>query len=188
MENDNELITQDDTETTENDEVELDLDLEDDDAEGNTEDIEALKKKIKTLEAQKEHFRKKATEKKEETPEKPQPKKEPSKKEESLSAKDALLLAKAEVDIDDVDEVVDFAKYRKITIAEALKSSTLKAILTERAEERRTALAAQTRNTRSAKTPTADSLLDKARKGEIPDSADAIETLAKARMESRLKR
>lgn len=53
MENENEIVSQQDTDTTENDELELELEPE--------EDVEALKKEIETLTAQKEHWRKKAT-------------------------------------------------------------------------------------------------------------------------------
>ena len=47
---------------------------------------------------------------------------------DGLSTKDSVLLAKADIDSDDIDEVIDFAKYRKISISDALKNTTLKLI------------------------------------------------------------
>ena len=158
MENDLENVdSTNNTETTENNE-ELELDLSDDNS-----DVEALMKEIATLKAQKEHFKKKAEAKTEEKSEVKAPNLvAPS---QELSSKDALLLAKAEVDLDDVDEVVDFAKYRKIPIAEAIKNPTLKAILKDRVEERTTALATQMNSSRKSSPTSVDALLDLAKIG-----------------------
>lgn len=112
---------------------------------------------------------------------KPETKVEPS---QELSAKDALLLAKANVDLEDVDEVIDFAKYRKITIAEALQNNTLKAILTDSQEKRKTALATQTSGTRKTTAPTIEALTEKAKKGELSESE--IDKLVALRMEAKL--
>jgi hypothetical protein len=57
MENENEIVVpQTDTDTTENDELEINLDED-----YSQEDVEALRKEVETLKAQKEHWRKKAT-------------------------------------------------------------------------------------------------------------------------------
>ncbi len=172
---------------TSNGEEELDLDLSNDtekDAKSD-DDVETLKEQNKKLFARAKkaegfEFKdgkwvKPVVEKK------PEPKIEPS---QELSAKDALLLAKANVDIEDVDEVVDFAKYRKITIAEALQNNTLKAILTDSQEKRKTALATQTSGTRKTTAPTIEALTEKAQKGELSESE--IDKLVELRMEAKL--
>jgi hypothetical protein len=179
MENDTE--TTDSTNGAETTENELELDL---DNQGETQEEETVtipKKKWTEALTQKEHWKKKATEK---TEEKPEVKTEA--KELELSAKDAVLLAKADVDMDDVDEVVDFAKYRKISIAEALKNSTLKAILADKKEERTTAQATQTRSPRQSAQVTGDVLIEKARKGEIRE--EDIDKLVQAEMEAKRKK
>lgn len=55
---------------------------------------------------------------------------------DSLSVKDAALLQQNNVSVEDWDEVVDYAKYKKISIGEALKSSVIQTSLRERKEER----------------------------------------------------
>lgn len=107
---------------------------------------------------------------------------------DGLSPRDAILIAKSNIDDEDVDEVLDFAKYRKIPVGEALKNQTLQSILRDRVEERKTATAAQTRSARGTSQVSSDVILSRAQKGEIPDKETDIEKLAAARMESRIKR
>ena len=172
---------------TSNGEEELDLDLSNDteeDAKSN-DDVETLKEQNKKLFARAkkaEGFEfKDGKWVKPVVDKKPETKVEPS---QELSAKDALLLAKANVDLEDVDEVVDFAKYRKITIAEALQNNTLRAILTDSQEKRKTALATQTSGTRKTTAPTIEALTEKAQKGELSESE--IDKLVELRMEAKL--
>jgi hypothetical protein len=175
---------------TSNGEEELDLDLSNDTEEDtkSDDDVATLKEQNKKLFARAKkaegfEFKdgkwvKPVVEKK------PEPKAEAPLQE--LSAKDALLLAKADVDLEDVDEVVDFAKYRKITIAEALQNPTLKAILTDSQEKRKTALATQTSGPRKTTTPSLEALTEKAKKGELSESE--IDKLVALRMEAKLKK
>jgi hypothetical protein len=165
MENENEIINSElDTDTTEN-EVDIDIELEEVQDEASDEDAEVLKKKIATLEAQKEHWRKKANEKKAETPATPS----------SLASKDLIALMNAKVHEDDISEVEDYAKYRGISIAEALKSSVVKTLLSERAEQRNTAIATNTSKARpsSSRVPD-DVILKNAAQGKLPDDIDAL--------------
>ena len=171
-----------------NGEEELDLDLSNDTEEDtkSDDDVATLKEQNKKLFARAKkaegfEFKdgkwvKPVVEKKPETTEEPS---------QNLSAKDALLLAKADVDIDDVDEVVDFAKYRKISIAEALKNSTLKAILADKKEERQSAVASQVNNRRQATPQTPEAIIEKARQGKLDEND--VDKLVQARMEARLK-
>lgn len=121
---------------------------------------------------------------------KPQAEKpKPDEKRDELSAKDALLLAKAEVDMEDVDEVVEYARFRKVSIADALKNPMLTGLLKERKEERATAAAASTGKQRTAPTQVSDDvILAQARGGNLPESADEIQKLVDADLGRKLKK
>ena len=112
---------------------------------------------------------------------------EPSKEEKGLSALDAVLIAKADVAAEDIDEVIEFANYRKLTIADALKNKTLKTILDERTEERRTAQATQIKGSpRGTTKVTGEDLLKKAEEtGEVPETEEGMAMLHEARMAKR---
>lgn len=116
---------------------------------------------------------------------KPQAKNEKSPKsakDDSLSDKDIFALVKAGVDEEDIDEVKSYAKYRKIPISQALKDKTLKSILDERAEERTTANAINLKGARGVSKVTGEALIEKARRGEVPDSDEDIDKLVDARL------
>lgn len=99
---------------------------------------------------------------------------------EGLSQKDVIYLAKTDIHEDDIDEVVEYAKLKKITVADAHKF--YKPILAERDEERKTAQATQTKGgARTTSKITPEAILEKAVKGQISDSDDEIALLAEAR-------
>lgn len=102
----------------------------------------------------------------------------------SLSTKDFLAITNAKVPEEDIDEVVEYAKYRKTSVSEILKDPIMKATLDLRAEERNTALAANVSTTRrgSQRVPD-DVLLDNASKGRMPESDVEINRLLKAKFE-----
>jgi hypothetical protein len=103
-----------------------------------------------------------------------------------LSAKDLLALKDANITADDLDEVQDYAAFRKVSLAEALQHPTLKTILAEKAEERRTAQATQTRSPRgTAKSTGLDHLKRAEKTGEMPDDADAIRDMLQANIDRR---
>lgn len=138
----------------------------------------AIGQKIKHREAE-EELRKKVGEE--------PPKKEPQK--EEFSPKDYLALSQAGVPAEDLDEVTDFAKFKGITLAEALKTPYIKTTLKERAEERQTAQATNTGAGRPGTSkPSGESLLEKfSYKGEIPDTDEGIAELVKARIDQKRK-
>lgn len=175
-ENEMEIIepTEVDTEPTENNDEDIELTLEDATDE---ESAEELKKRLATAIAQKEHWRKKATQAK------PQADKvDTSTKSDGLSIKDLLALTENKVSGDDIDEVVEYAKFKKISISEALKSPVVKATLAEKSQIRASASAAHTGNAKRGSTRLSeDALLDKARNGDMPDSEEDIARLWKAR-------
>lgn len=182
-ENEPEVIdSQDDTETTENEGIEevIEETVQEAEPETEVEDEEKLelRKKVETLEAQKEHWREKAEKKVT-----AQPKAEPT---TGLSSKDLIALMKSDVHEDDVDEVVDYAKFKKISIAEALKTTVVRASLDEKREQRKTAEATNVGRTRSGNVRNSEeTLLGKARKtGEIPDNRDDLDRMLEHRYKS----
>lgn len=82
------------------------------------------------------------------------PKEDKKADEASMSTKDFYALNKANVPEEDVDDVLEYAKFKGISVQEALNSSVVKATLAEKSETRRTAQATNTRQTRSQNTKT----------------------------------
>lgn len=106
---------------------------------------------------------------------------------QGISNKDLLYLAKADIHEDDLDEVLEWAKYKKVPIAKAYDD--LKPMLQARSEERRTAAATQTRGgQRGTAKLDPEGILAKAEKtGEVPESAEGMQALFVARRAARLK-
>lgn len=100
-----------------------------------------------------------------------------------LSSKDTIALINAKVHEDDVDEVVEYAKFKKISLAEALRTNVIKTSLSERAEQRATAEATTTGKARSGHAKVSgETLLRKAQKtGEMPDRQEDLEALLEER-------
>lgn len=99
-----------------------------------------------------------------------------------LSTKDLYALTEAKVPLDDIDEVTRYAKFENISVADALKSNVVKTILKDKAEMRLTAEAANTGPARrSSGKVSSETLLEKASKGEMPESDDQIAQLVRAR-------
>lgn len=115
---------------------------------------------------------------------KSKPKTETAKVDTKLSTFDMLALQKANIETEeDLDEVMNYAGYKKISVAEALKSNILKATLAEKAEIRTSALAVNTGTGRRASGAVSDSrLMADAQKGIMPESADDIAKLARMRL------
>lgn len=103
--------------------------------------------------------------------------------ETGFSLKDALALQNAKVHEDDIDQVADYAKFKGITLAEALKDNVVKTMLATSEENRKTAEAANVSTARrGAAKVTDDTLLEKASKGDLPDSEAEIERLMRAKL------
>lgn len=102
-----------------------------------------------------------------------------------ISLKDQYALMEAKVPIEDLDEVIDYASHKKIPIAEALKTTVIKAVLSERAEQRATAQAASTGPAKRATSKASDeSLLEKLETGDLPE--EDIDRAVKARLERKM--
>lgn len=87
-----------------------------------------------------------------------------------LSQKDVLVLAKANIHEDDIEEVIEFAKFKKIPVSEALKNQTLKTILAEKEEHRKTANATNTGSQRRVVNKVTDEkLVSDLSEGKVPE-------------------
>lgn len=105
----------------------------------------------------------------------------------TLSVKDIAALVKNNVAEDDYEEVFDYARLKKISVSEALKSPIIQAILKEREEARKSAaLAAIGDKTQRPSTPSPSELLRKAEiHGELPEDDDSIQALVEERLKNR---
>lgn len=173
-ENENEVVdSTNDTEETVNDEIVVDLDDEE------TEDKDKI---IATLKAQKDHWKKKATEK----PEVKEDTEKPEAKSPDLSLSDFYALNKQGVEEEDVSDVVKYAKLEGITVAEALKTNVVKAILDTKKEQRKVAQATNTGSAKRSSTQISDDeLLANAKKGIMPESDADFSRLALLRIKQK---
>lgn len=113
---------------------------------------------------------------------------EPSQPASGLSARDIIALKEANITDEDLAEVEEYARYKKLSIADALKSPTLKNILRDSAEERRTARATETRSPRGVAKTSGEDILRKAEKtGEVPDSVEEMKAMIEAQLLRRKK-
>ncbi len=100
---------------------------------------------------------------------------------DGLSNKDVIFLAKADIHEDDMDEVLDWAKFKKVPVSEAYKQ--LKTTLQVRTEERKSAQVSNTNNARRGSSKVdGETLISNARAGKIPESDADITALLKAKM------
>jgi hypothetical protein len=180
--NDTENInSQNDTETTDNQgEVVIEETVEETPVEESesVEDTDALKKQIETLKAQKEHWKAKAN--------KPAETVQQSVNKvakDNISSVDLIALIKNNItEAEDINEVVEWAKFKKISVSEALKNPNVKASLNEKEEQRKTAQATSTGAVRRGTSKVSDdSLLAKARSGSIPETDEDMIRLVRAR-------
>ncbi len=110
------------------------------------------------------------------------------KNQSGLSTFDMLALQKANIETEeDLDEVTDYANYKKISVAEALKSTFLKATLAEKAEQRTSAMAVNTGTGRRAASGVIsdERLLADSSKGILPDSEEDIARLTRLKFAKR---
>lgn len=107
--------------------------------------------------------------------------------EPTLSEKDRFALYKGDVSADDIDDVLEYARFKKLTVSDALKSSVVTNMLAEKKEQRRTAEATQTRNSPRGTTKVSGAeLLAKAnRTGEVPDTDEGMQALVLERLAKR---
>lgn len=95
-----------------------------------------------------------------------------------LTTKDLYALMESKVPQDDVDEVRDYAKLKGITVSEALKTSFIKSLLSEKSEQRNIASASNTGTTRRSSKVSDEVLLENAKRGKFPDNDEDMLRLA----------
>lgn len=97
---------------------------------------------------------------------------------------DTIALMEAKVtDADDINDVLDYARFKKISVRDALKSNVIKTTLADKAAERVTAQATNTKGSKKGvSSPDADTVVNQASQGQFPDDPT---TLAKARMDQK---
>ena len=100
-----------------------------------------------------------------------------------LSAQDLLALSKADIENEDLDDVLDYAKYKGVSISEALQTTVMKATLSDKAELRKSAEATATGSTRRGSAQVSDErLLADASAGNLPSSDADMNRLAKLKI------
>lgn len=146
--------------------------------EGNT---SAFEEKIATLEKANQDLEKKNRQLFERA------KKVPS-KENDLSTRDVLYLAKADIHDEDMEEVLEIARLRKIPVSQA--HTFMKPILDVRSQERRTAAATHTKGgARGTTKVSGEDLLKQAQlTGEVPDTDEGLNDLFNARLARKLQK
>lgn len=101
---------------------------------------------------------------------------------ENFSQRDLIALIKADVHDDDLQDVRDYAKLKKISIKAALDSTFVKSMIKEKTELRSTSRATFTgAGRRGTGRPSDEALLENAAQGIIPESDADIRRLIKAR-------
>lgn len=190
-----ELDTDDTPETPEEDEEVDEDDQEDsgsDDSEDDDDQEETPKKETKDWKQIAENYKKRAEKAERENKDKKGGSSKPnpnSNQSNRLSEKDMYVLLENKVPSADFEDVVEYARFKKVSVEEALKSPVVKVMLNEKSETRRTANATQTGSQRRQSGRVSDqSLVENARKGQLPDNDADIERLAKARIASKKKR
>ena len=169
-----ETVVVDNSNTTE--ETTPEVETEEVEEEESSEELKARLAKAEELANNYKARAEKAEKKSKESKETPSEKKD-------LSSKDIIALMNAKVSEEDVDEVVDYAKFKGISVSEALKSSAIKATLSEKAEQRNIAEATNTKTIRRGTAKLSDDdLVSNASQGKIPESDEDIDRLMKAKL------
>jgi hypothetical protein len=108
--------------------------------------------------------------------------KQPKEAKLDVSTIDIIALSKANIHEDDIADVQEYAKFKGISIKDALNSSVVKATLSENAEKRNVANATNTSNVRRGPAQASDDvLLSRASKGEMPTTDADLIRLTRAR-------
>lgn len=103
--------------------------------------------------------------------------------EKSLNQRDLIALINAKIPEEDMDEVLQYAEFRKISVKDALESPVIKNILATKEEMRKTAEGANTGgNKRGTSKVSDETLVANADKGIMPESDDDIKRLTQIKL------
>ena len=162
----NEEETVEEFDDSQEEEIEETTPEEPEESESSEEIIARLEKENKTLKIQKAKAREKAPATKTIDGEIPQ--------------SDLIAILKADVSQEDIPEVIDYAKLKGISVAKALETGVVKAILKESAEKRKVANATNTGKARPSSSKLSDTeLLSNSKKGLLPESDIDMQRLVK---------
>lgn len=102
-----------------------------------------------------------------------------------LSEYDILALKNSNItEKDDLDTLKEYARKLNLSIADALEDKYVKSVLADKAEERRTARATETRSPRGIARSSGEELLRRAeREGDVPSTDAEMRALIEARLE-----
>ena len=172
----------------ENDETQVDvLETTSEEAEETTQETQEEEKGVEYWKA--EALKNKAIlDRNKQKAEAPKTKPKESRKEGELTTADILFLAKTDIHDDDMDELRDFAKFKGIGVKEAY--AQYKGILDVRTQERRTAVATQTKGgARGSSKVDGQELHERAMAGlDIPDDEASLQALFTARRAAKFKK
>lgn len=128
-------------------------------------DIEQIKADAEKAKELAENYKKRA-----EKAEKKAKEVKPEAQKVELSQLDILAIAKSDVHEEDLERVTKFAQMEGITVKDALGNEDLRAMLERRNEARKVAKASNTdKSTANSGAPSAETMLAKAKKGDMPD-------------------
>lgn len=145
--------------------------------ESSEESIEEIKARLAKAEELAQNYKIRA-EKAERKPEKVETTKVAPKKSSELSPVDIIAISKANIEAEDIDDVLRYAKFEGISIVEALKSDITQAILSKKHELRQSAQATNTGTSRRGSSTISDAkLLSDFSKGILPDSDTDLDRL-----------
>lgn len=176
---DNEIIENDELlKTSQNSNIDSDNNTKDNEGE---EDAQTLKERLAKLEENYNNQKKRAEKAESQLKASSVENKntETKTQENNLSIKDTIAFAKAGLEDEDVEEVLEYARFKKISISEALKSPVISATIKQKEEFRKTSQATYTGSSRTSNTKIDDnSLINNAKKGLLPESEADMARLA----------
>lgn len=155
----------------------VDLNTTESDESSEQESVEELKSRLEKAEELAKNYKIRA-----EKAEKKKPL-ETQKSTTSPSIEDTFALMKANIAEEDISDVKEYAQFKGISIAEALKTSAVRSILAEKEEQRTVAQATNTGSSKRSSGKLSDeALIANAQKGQIPESDADIDRLVKLKM------
>ena len=150
--------------------------------ESSEESVEDMRARLAKAEELANNYKIRA-EKAEKKAKEPEAKTQSRQKDNDLSTMDIIALSKANIEQEDMVDVLEYAKFKGISISDVLKSPVFKVILQEKVELRTTAAATNTGGARRQTGKVSDeALLASASKGNLPESEEEISRLVRLQM------
>lgn len=104
-------------------------------------------------------------------------------KPQNLSQADIIAIARAQIEEEDIPEVLEYARFKNIPFSEALKTTVVKSLLAEKTEQRKIAEGTSTGPARRGSGKVSDdTLVSNANSGKLPENDEDITRLVRARL------